>query len=219
MKKIILTFGLLLFCLSFNNIARADSNQKPNHYGDWDVIYDKVMKRTTLIHQHRPYGQPVPGMGDALTADSFELQYSFEAIISGTYGTPNYKVQYYMLFDNIIAKNATLALAVTSRFFKYSPETQFTLLTDDQNWTSPVENYHTGEFGDDFIGHFPFEELRVPLTQDVVNKIVAAKEVAGNLSADDQNANKSFTFDQTFKEIVNAFVYRVNEINNSPVTQ
>ncbi|HJT25436.1 MAG TPA: hypothetical protein VJ873_12755, partial [bacterium] len=193
MKRIIWVVALILgvYSRSF-----ADGPQKPPHYGDWDVIVDKVTKKTTLIHQHRPYGQPVPGMGDAFTSDTFQLEYSFEAIIQGVPGTKNYKINYYLLFDNPIQRNATLVLAVQNRFFKYTPETQFTLLTDDQNWTAPIENYHTGEFGDDLIGHHPFEEFRVALPQEILAKILAAKEVAGNLSSDDQNANKSFTFDQ-----------------------
>jgi hypothetical protein len=77
---------------------------------------------------------------------------------------------------------------------------------------TPVQNYHTGEYGDDIIGHRPYEEMQVPLTQEDLTKMLTAKEVAGNLSADDQNANKSFTFDQNFKDVLNAFAYRVNEI-------
>ncbi len=201
--------GLLLSGFFISRLAVADT-PKPPHYGDWDVIYDKVLKQTTLIHQHRPYGQPVPGMGDAFTGNSLQLQYSLEAIIPAPGSTK--PVVYYMLFDNPLKVQATLALAVQSRFFKYSADSQFTLLTDNDSITIPTQNYHTGEFGDDFIGHFPFEELRVPLTADQIKKMLAAKEVDGNLSSEDQNANKSFQFDQTFKDIVNAFAYRVNEI-------
>ena len=164
MKKSILILGLILGVTSLSFADNKPSTQKPPHYGDWDVIYDKVMKRTTLIHQHRPYGQPIPGMGDALTTDSFQLQYSFKAVISGVPGTKSYKADYYLLFDDPINRNATLALAVANRFFKYSPQTQFTLLCDDSNKTFPIENYHTGEFGDAFIGHRPFEE-HTPLHQ------------------------------------------------------
>jgi len=212
MKKLGLA---LLFLLA--NFSWCYADNKPPHYGDWDVIYDKVLKKTTLIHQHRPYGQGVPGMGDAFSAQSLQLQYSLEAVISGTPGTPSLKVVYYWLFDNILNVNATFALANPTRFFKYSPNSQFTLLIDDNSTTIPTQNYHTGEFGDDISGHFPFEELQAPLTQDTLNQLVNAKEVAGNLSSDDQNAGKSFTFDDTFKQIVKAFVYRVNEITAVPV--
>ena len=143
----------------------ADGNQKPNHYGDWDVLYDKVLKKTTLIHQHRPTGDHVPGMGDAFSADTFQLEYSLEAIFTGTPGTPTFKVAYYWLFDNPLNVNATAALAVQSRFFKYTPATQYTLLIDDATTTTAVQNYHTGEYGDDIIGHRPYEEMQVPLTQ------------------------------------------------------
>ena len=173
------------------------------------------MKRTTLIHQHRPLGEHVPGMGDAFTAKDFQLEYSLEAIVTGHPGEKNFKVQYYWLFDNPLQRNATLTLAVQNRYFKYSPETQFTLLIDDQSTTTPVENYHTGEYGDSFIGHFPFEEFRVPLTQEQINKMLIAKEVDGNLSSDDQNAGKSFSFDHTFLQILNAFVYRVSELTSA----
>jgi len=210
MKKSFLIVGLIL---SFAGLSHAEN--KPPHYGDWDVIYDKVMKSTTLIHQHRPYGQPVPGMGDALTTDSFQLQYSFKAVISGVPGTKTYKAKYYLLFDDPINRGATLALAIKDRFFKYSPQTQFTLLCDDNNKTFPIENYHTGEFGDAFIGHRPFEEFQVVITKEDLAQMLAAKEVAGNLSSDDQNANKSFQFDKTFKEILTAFLYHIDEINDS----
>jgi len=223
MKKTLLVLFVLFSCFSFNSaLADDDTTQndsdsvdrKPSHYGDWDVVYDKVLKKTTLLHQHRPYGQAVPGMGDALSTDSFQLEYSFEAVLLGAPGSSNRKISYALVFDNPIMKNATLALANQGRFFKYSPDTQLTLLIDNETLTFPVKNYHTGEFGDAIIGTYPYEEFRIPITQDVLNKLMVAKEVAGNLSSDDQNASKSFTFDNTFNEIVNAFVYRVKEIND-----
>jgi hypothetical protein len=88
-------------------------------------------------------------------------------------------------------------------------------LINDENWSSPIKNYHTGEFGDAIIGTYPYEEFRIPITEELLDKLAVAKEVAGNLSSDDQNASKSFTFDQTFKDIVVAFIYRVSEIENS----
>jgi hypothetical protein len=224
MKKMILTVSLLFGCQSFSNAGVINANkpasnlvnQKPNHYGDWDVIYDKVLKKTTLIHQHRPYGELVPGMGDSFTQATFYLQYSFEADLAGTPGTSNYKVKYYWVFDNTLAgTDAAPGLVALAGLFKYSSNTQFTLLIDGQSFDYPVQGYHTGVYGDAIIGQHPYEEFRVPISQDILNKLVVAKEVDGNLSSDDQNANKSFTFDQTFKEIVNAFVFRVNEINNS----
>ncbi len=196
------------------SVAKADN--KPNKYGDWDVIYDKVLKKTTLIHQHRPYGEHVPGMGDAFSADTFQLEYSLEAILTGTPGTPTFKAVYFWLFDNPIAKNATFVLANPIRFFKYSADTQFTLLIDDQSTTVPVQNYHTGEFGDEISGHYPYEEMQVPLSQETLNQLVTAKEVDGNLSSEDQNAGKSFVFNQDFKDEVKAFVYRINELSSVP---
>lgn len=190
----------------------SKNDQKPVRYGDWDVVYDKVLKKTTLQHQHRPYGEPVPGMGDAFTRDTFQLEYSFEAIFVGKPGTEGCKKSYWLVFDNPLMKNATLALANENRFFKYSPETQFTLLTDGDTWTSPVKSYHTGEFGDAIIGHHPYEEFRIQISEDLLYKMETAKEVAGNLSSDDQNASKSFTFDEVLKDVLVAFIYRVNEI-------
>jgi len=216
MKNLILILSLLLSGLSISTQVALADTPKPPHYGDWDVIYDKVLKQTTLIHQHRPHGEPVPGMGDAFTTNSMQLEYSFEAIIPAPGSTK--KVVYYLLFDNPLKMKATLALAVQSRFFKWTADSQFTLLTDDDSVTIPTQNYHTGEFGDDFIGHFPYEELRVPLTPALVNKMIAAKVVAGNLSSEDQNANKSFQFDNTFKEIVKAFIVHVNEIQSGAPT-
>jgi len=224
MKVIYRNFGLsICFLVLFvglpfaqaKDIQNIHSVQKPLHYGDWDVVYDKVLKKTTLQHQHRPYGEAVPGMGDALTRESFQLEYSFEAVFTGKQGTDNYKVSYYLVFDNPIIRNATLALANQNRFFKYTPDTQFTLLIDGDNWTSSVKGYHTGIFGDVFIGTYPYEEFKVPISEELLDKLSVAKEVAGNLNSDDENANKSFTFDETFKEIVAAFIYRVSEIKNN----
>jgi hypothetical protein len=115
-----LLFAFIFVVLPFaqaKGVQNTQTDQKPFHYGDWDVVYDKVLKKTTLQHQHRPYGQPVPGMGDAFTSESFQLEYSFEAVFTGKPGTESYNVSYFLVFDNPIMRNATLALANQNRFF------------------------------------------------------------------------------------------------------
>lgn len=204
------TFLMTVLLLGLSSFALAEN--KPNHYGDWDVTVDKVIKKTTLIHQHRPHGEGVPGMGDSFSLDTFHLEYSFEAVFMGNPGDKDRKITYYLLFDNPLQRKITPETPLEDRDFKYSSATEFTLVLDDQNQTLSVDNYHSGQFGDVFVGMHPYEEIRVPLTESLLKEMLSAKVVAGNLSSEDKDANKSFIFDKTFKDILNAFLYRVNEL-------
>ncbi len=206
MKKVAL---LCLFLLAFASHSLADD--RPNHYDDWEVKTDKVIKKTVLVKKGYPNGDWVPGMGDAFSQNNLMLQYSFEAVFIGDPGSANRKVSYYLLFDNVINQKITAKNPIDDHWFKYTPSTEVTLVLDDDSKTLS-QDYHSGQSGDDFIGIHAYEEVRVPLTEDLINKILAAKTVAFNLSSDDKDANKSFVFDQKFKDVLKAFIYRANEI-------
>jgi len=207
MKKMVFAF-LLLAGVSF---VYADN--KPSHYDDWEVKTDKIIKKTTLIKKGYPNGDWVPGMGDALSTNNLMLQYSFEAVLVGDAGDTNRKINYYLLFDNVINQRITSKNPVDDHWFKYASTTEVTLVLDDNSQTL-TQDYHSGQSGDDIMGIHAYEEVRVSLTLDLMDKILAAKTVAFNLSSDDKDANKSFVFNKKFKEELNAFIYRVKELKD-----
>jgi hypothetical protein len=204
MKKIIL---LCLFVLVVASNVLADD--KPKYYDNWEVKRDDILKKTTLIKKGHPTGDWISGMGDTLSGS--QLQYSFEAIFVGKPGDVNRKINYYLLFDNIVNQRITDKNPMDDHWFKYTPSTEVTMVLDDDS-QNLNQDYHSGEYGDAFIGMSPYEEIRVALAEDIMNKILAAKTVAFNLSSDDKDANKSFVLDQKFKDVLKAFLYRVKEL-------